>query len=74
MAAYADGDLVRNCVAWLKGESAQELYIRGKTLGDSVLYFRSASQADWTIALTWPVPVALILIAGLVIFIKRRHL
>lgn len=74
LAAYADGDLVRNCVAWLKGESAQELYIRGKTLGDSVLYFRSASQADWTIALTWPVPVALILIAGLVIFIKRRHL
>ena len=75
LSAYADEDMIRNCVAWLKGETdSSEFYIRGKTIGDSLLYFQTASQVDWTIVLTWPVPVALILIAALVIFIKRRHL
>ena len=75
LSAYADEDLLRNCMAWLKGETdSSEFYIRGKTIGDSMLYFQNASQVDWTIILTWPVPVALILIAALVVFIKRRHL
>ena len=75
LSAYADEDLIRNCVAWLRGESdSSEFYIRGKTIGDSMLYFQNASQVDWTIVLTWPVPVALILSVALVVFIRRRHL
>jgi len=74
LAAYGNGDLLRNCVAWLKGASDSELYIRGKTISDSILYFRNTAQADWTVILTWPVPVALLLMAGIVVYVKRRHL
>ena len=70
---YANEDFYLNCMTWLAGET-EDLYIRGKSLNSSMLYFSNATQMLTTVVLVWPVIVVVMLIAAFVIYRQRKHL
>lgn len=70
---YANEDFYLNCITWLAGET-EDIYIRGKSLNTSMLYFSNATQMLTTVILVWPVIVVIMLVLALVIYRRRKHL
>ncbi|NLG36504.1 MAG: GldG family protein, partial [Clostridiales bacterium] len=73
LTTFSNADLLDGCMQWLSVES-ETIYVRGKVTDKPVLYFTSASQIYTVIVLAWPVLSILIFAAGIIIYLRRRHL
>lgn len=71
--SFSNEDFTTSCMQWLSGET-ETVFIRGKVLDSPVLYFNNATQIYAVIILTWPVLSLLIFAAGVVIYLRRKHL
>ena len=73
LTTFSNADLLDGCMQWLSVES-ETIYVRGKVTDKPVLYFTSAYQIYTVIVLAWPVLSILIFAAGIIIYLRRRHL
>lgn len=62
-----------NIISWLS-PIEDDLYIRGKSLNSSILYIQTTGQKQAIILIVCVILPMLILAAGIVIYLKRRHL
>jgi len=73
LSAYGNSDLVANSLAWMRGQT-EEIFIRGKNVNASRLYFDSYTQV-YACAAVCVIVIPLIFIAwGLGVYLRRRHL
>jgi ABC-2 type transport system permease protein len=70
---FSNEDFITSCMQWLSG-GTETVFIRGKVLDSPLLYFDNATQIYTVIILTWPVLSLLIFAAGVVIYLRRKHL
>jgi ABC-type uncharacterized transport system involved in gliding motility auxiliary subunit len=70
---YSNMDLFLNSTAWLRN-SEKDIYVRGKSTSGQTLQFANAVQF-WVVLLisVLLVPIAM-LIAGIVVYLRRKHL
>lgn len=73
LTTFSNADLMDGCMQWLSVES-ETIYVRGKVTDKPMLYFSSASQIYTVIILAWPVLSLIIFAAGIIIYLRRRHL
>jgi len=73
LSAYANSDLVANSLAWMRGET-DEIFIRGKNVNASRLYFDSYNQVYACIGLCVIVIPLIFVVTGLVVYLRRKHL
>lgn len=73
LSSYANGDMLLNAMNWMTGTS-NDFYIRGKTLASPILLLTSGAQLYTLIILLGPVLILAILAAGVVVYLRRRHL
>ena len=73
LSAYANSDLLANGLAWMRGQT-DDIFIRGKNVNASRLYFDNYSQVYTCIAICVAVIPLIFIVVGLVVYMRRRHL
>jgi ABC-2 type transport system permease protein len=70
---YSNIDLLLNSAKWLR-DADKDIYVRAKSTSAATLNFKNAVQA-WTVIIisVLLVPI-LMLVAGIVVYLKRKHL
>lgn len=73
-APYEDNDLFMNSVGWMQNATGQDIYVRPKSISASVMNITNVVQF-WIIAVIGILLVPVImLVAGIVIYQRRKHL
>ena len=73
MPTFANLEFFVNSVAWMS-PAEDDIYIRGKSLASPQLFFKSWGQVIVVIGIVCLVIPVAIFVAGIVIFLRRRHL